>query len=80
MDEDEKETLVTLTTLSVRLDKIEEMLGEIKGSLNGNVGVITRVTRLEERLNGTWKIVLIVGWILNFLVAAGAAVAAILLK
>ena len=79
MDEDEKETLVTLTTLSVRLDKIEEMLGEIKGSLNGNVGVITRVTRLEERLNGTWKIVLIVGWILNFLVAAGAAVAAILL-
>lgn len=80
MDEDEKETLVTLTTLSVRLDKIEEMLGEIKGSLNGNVGVITRVTRLEERLNGTWKIVLIVGWILNFLVAAGAVAAAIILK
>ena len=80
MDEDEKETLVTLTTLSVRLDKIEEMLGEIKGSLNGNVGVITRVTRLEERLNGTWKIVLIVGWILNFLVAAGAVAAALILK
>ena len=80
MDEDEKETLVTLTTLSVRLDKIEEMLGEIKGSLNGNVGVITRVTRLEERLNGTWKIVLIVGWILNFLVAVGAVAAAIILK
>ena len=80
MDEDEKKTLVTLTTLSVRLDKIEEMLGEIKGSLNGNVGVITRITRLEERLNGTWKIVLIVGWILNFLVAAGAVAAAIILK
>ena len=80
MDEDEKETLVTLTTLSVRLDKIEEMLGEIKGSLNGNVGVITRVTRLEERLNGTWKVVLIVGWILNFLVASAAVAAAIILK
>ena len=62
------------------LDQIEEMLGEIKGSLNGNEGVSTRVTRLEERLNGTWKIVLIIGWLLNFLVAAGAVAAAITLK
>ena len=80
MNEDEKETIVTLTTLNVRLDQIEEMLGEIKGSLNGNEGVNTRVTRLEERLNGTWKIVLIIGWLLNFLVAAGAVAAAITLK
>lgn len=80
MNDEEKETIVTLTTLSVRLDKIEEMLGEIKGSLNGNVGVITRVTRLEERLSGTWKVVLIVGWLLNFLVAVGAVAAAIILK
>jgi len=80
MNEDEKETIVTLTTLNVRLDQIEEMLGEIKGSLNGNEGVSTRVTRLEERLNGTWKIVLIIGWLLNFLVAAGAVAAAITLK
>lgn len=80
MNEEEKETIVTLTTLNVRLDQIEEMLGEIKGSLNGNEGVSTRVTRLEERLNGTWKIVLIIGWLLNFLVAAGAVAAAITLK
>lgn len=80
MNEDEKKTIVTLTTLNVRLDQIEEILGEIKGSLNGNEGVSTRVTRLEERLNGTWKIVLIIGWMLNFLVAAGAVAAAILIK
>ena len=80
MNEEEKETIVTLTTLNVRLDQIEEMLGEIKGSLNGNEGVSTRVTRLEERLNGTWKIVLIIGWLLNFLVAAGAVAAAITMK
>lgn len=80
MNDEEKETIVTLTTLNVRLDQIEEMLGEIKGSLNGNEGVSTRVTRLEERLNGTWKIVLIIGWLLNFLVAAGAVAAAITLK
>lgn len=80
MNEDEKETLVTMTTLGVRLDKIEEMLGEIKGSLNGDVGVITRVTRLEERLNGTWKTVLTIAWILNFFVAAAGVAAAILLK
>ena len=80
MNEDEKENVITLTTLNVRLGQIEEILGEIKGALNGNEGVITRVTRLEERLNGTWKTLLIIGWILNFLVAVGAVVAAILLK
>ena len=80
MNEDEKENVITLTTLNVRLGQIEEILGEIKGALNGNEGVITRVTRLEERLNGTWKTLLIIGWVLNFLVAVGAVVAAILLK
>ena len=80
MNEDEKENVITLTTLNVRLGQIEEILGEIKGALNGNEGVITRVTRLEERLNGTWKTLLIIGWILNFLVAVGAVVTAILLK
>ena len=80
MNEDEKENVITLTTLNVRLGQIEEILGEIKGALNGNEGVITRVTRLEERLNGTWKTLLIIGWILNFLVAVGAVVAASLLK
>ena len=80
MNEDEKETIVSLTTLTVRLDKIEETLGEIKGYLNGNEGVGTRVTRMEERLNGTWKTLLILGWLLNLLVAVAAVVAAILLK
>lgn len=80
MNDEEKETIVTLTTLNVRLDQIEEILGEIKGSLNGNEGVSTRVTRLEERLNGTWKIVLIIGWLLNFLVAAAAVIAAITIR
>lgn len=80
MNDEEKKTIVTLTTLNVRLDQIEEILGEIKGSLNGNEGVSTRVTRLEERLNGTWKIVLIIGWLLNFLVAAAAVIAAITIR
>ena len=57
-------------------------LTEISHTLNGNgrEGLVERVRALEERLNGTWKILLIIGWILNFLIAAGAVVAAILIK
>ena len=57
-------------------------LTEISHTLNGNgrEGLVERVRALEERLNGTWKILLIIGWILNFLIATGAVAAAILIK
>ena len=57
-------------------------LTEISHTLNGNgrEGLVERVRALEERLNGTWKILLIIGWIFNFLVAVGAVAAAILIK
>ena len=57
-------------------------LNEINHTLNGNgrEGLVERVRALEVRLNGTWKTLLIVGWLFNFLVAAGALVAAIILK
>lgn len=76
------EQAVSLATLNVRLGQIEETLKKIDKALNGNGhdGVITRVARLEERLNGTWKTLLIIGWTADFLVAVGALVAAILLK
>jgi len=74
------EQAVSLATLNVRLGQIEETLKKIDKALNGNGhdGVITRVARLEERLNGTWKTLLIIGWLADFLIAAGALVAVIL--
>lgn len=76
------ENAVSLATLNVRLGQIEETLKKIDKALNGNGhdGVITRVARLEERLNGTWKTLLIIGWLADFLIAAGALIAVIILK
>lgn len=76
------ENAVSLATLNVRLGQIEETLKKIDKALNGNGhdGVITRVARLEERLNGTWKTLLIIGWLADFLIAAGALIAVIVLK
>lgn len=73
---------MSLATLNVRLGQIEETLKKIDKALNGNGhdGVITRVARLEERLNGTWKTLLIIGWLADFLIAAGALIAVIILK
>lgn len=79
---DAVENAVSLATLNVRLGQIEETLRKIDKALNGNGqdGVITHVARLEEKINGTWKTLLILGWLLNFFVAAGAVAAAVLLK
>ena len=76
------EQAVSLATLNVRLGQIEETLKKIDKALNGNGhdGVITRVARLEERLNGTWKTLLIIGWLADFLIAAGALIAVIIRK
>ena len=65
-----------------QMKTIFEKLTEINHTLNGNgrEGLVERVRALEVRLNGTWKTLLIVGWLFNFLVAAGALVAAIILK
>lgn len=74
------EQAVSLATLNVRLGQIEDTLKKIDKALNGNGhdGVITRVARLEERLNGTWKTLLIIGWLADFLIAAGALIAVII--
>ena len=63
-----------------QMKTIFEKLTEINHTLNGNgrEGLVERVRALEVRLNGTWKTLLIVGWLFNFLVAAGALVAVIL--
>ena len=76
------EQAVSLATLNVRLGQIEETLKKIDKALNGNGhdGVITRVARLEERLNVTWKTLLIIGWLADFLIAAGALIAVIIRK
>lgn len=64
-----------MITIFKSLEKIDHTLNG-----NGQPGIVEKVARLEERLNGTWKTLLILGWIANFLVAAGALAAAILLK
>ncbi len=55
-------------------------LENINHTLNGNgrEGLVERVRALEVRLNGTWKTVLIIGWLADFLVAVGAVAVAIL--
>lgn len=79
---DAVENAVSLATLNVRLGQIEDTLKKLEKALNGNGqdGVLVRVARLEEKLSGTWKTLLILGWLLNFFVAAGAVAAAVLLK
>jgi len=74
------ENAVNVATLDLRLVQIEETLKKIDKALNGNGqdGVLIRVARLEEKINGTWKTLIIIGWMLNFLIAAGAFAAAIL--
>jgi len=63
-----------------QMKTIFEKLTEINHTLNGNgrEGIVERVRALEERLNGTWKTLLILGWLADFLIAAGALVAVIL--
>ena len=72
----------SITAINVRLDNIEETLGKIEKSLSGNgtTGLITRLAKLEERLDGTWKTLLIIGWLFNFGIGAAALVAAMVLK
>ena len=79
---DAVENAVSLATLNVRLGQIEDTLKKIDKALNGNGndGFLIRVARLEEKINGTWKFVLIIGWLLNFFVAVGALAAAIVYK
>ena len=63
-----------------QMKTIFEKLTDINHTLNGNgrEGIVERVRALEERLNGTWKTLLILGWLADFLIAAGALVAVIL--
>ena len=82
LDSNAVENAVSLATLNVRLGQIEDTLKKLERALNGNGqdGILVRVARLEEKINGTWKFALIIGWLLNFAVAAGALAAAIILK
>ena len=63
-----------------QMKTIFEKLTDINHTLNGNgrEGIVERVRALEERLNGTWKTLLILGWLADFLIAAGALVAVII--
>lgn len=64
-----------MKTIFSTLDKIDKTING-----NGHPGLVEKVARLQERLDGTWKTLLIIGWLANFAVAAGALAAAILLK
>ena len=81
-DSEKIENAVSVATLDLRLSQIEETLKKIDKALNGNGsdGILVRVARLEEKINGTWRTLLILGWTANFLIAAGALAAAIILK
>ena len=70
------------SAIAQQMKTIFEKLTNIDHTLNGNgrEGLVERVRALEVRLSGTWKTLLIVGWLFNFLVAVGALAAAIILK
>ena len=80
VDNNTVENAVSLATLDLRLSQIESALKKIEKALDGNGhdGIVVRVARLEEKINGTWKFALIIGWLLNFLVAVGAVAVTIL--
>jgi len=82
IDNNTVENAVSLATLDLRLSQIESALKKIEKALDGNGhdGIVVRVARLEEKINGTWRTLLILGWTANFLIAAGALAAAIILK
>ena len=61
-----------MKTIFNTLDKLDKTING-----NGHEGVVTRVARIEERLNGTWKTLLIIGWLADFLIAAGAIAVAL---
>lgn len=48
------------------------------GPSNAMWGNMNWGNTLEEKINGTWKFALIIGWLLNFLVAVGAVVVAVM--
>ena len=60
-----------MVTIFKTLEKIDHTING-----NGQPGLVEKVARLQERLDGTWKTLLIIGWTANFLVAVGALVAA----
>ena len=70
------------SAIAQQMKTIFEKLTNIDHTLNGNgrEGLVERVRALEVRLSGTWKTLLIVGWLFNFLVAVGALAAALILK
>ena len=77
-----EELAARLSSIDEKLKTIFNEIEEVQHTMNGNgqPGMVEKVAKLEERMNGTWKTTLILGWIANFLVAAGALAAAILLK
>jgi len=64
-----------MTTIFNTLTKIDHTING-----NGQPGLVEKVARLEERLQGTWKTLIILGWIANFLVGIAALATAILLR
>lgn len=87
--EEKNDFLELKSEVSAGFAAIEQQMKTIFGTLtnidhtlngNGREGLVERVRALEEKVNGTWKTILIIGWLLNFLVAVGAVVAAIILK
>ena len=63
-----------MITIFNTLEKIDHTLNG-----NGQPGLVEKVVRLEERLQGTWKTLIILGWLANFAVAVVAIIITIIL-
>ena len=62
-----------MKTIFSKLEKIDHTLNG-----NGQPGLVEKVARLEERLQGTWKTLIILGWLANFAVAVVAIIITII--
>lgn len=62
-----------MITIFNTLEKIDHTLNG-----NGQPGLVEKVVRLEERLQGTWKTLIILGWLANFAVAVVAIIITII--
>ena len=67
-----------LSAIGEQLKTIFKTLDNLYHAVNGNgrEGLVERVTKLEEKIQGSWRTILILGWTVNAVIGIVALIAA----
>ena len=67
-----------LSAIGEQLKTIFNTLDKLDHAVNGNgrEGLVERVTKLEEKIQGSWRTILILGWSVNAVIGIVALIAA----